>query len=108
MAKKRGMAIKIMSIEMDAKITRLETTGSNQLKNGLASPLDVKIIRDDGAWIITNDRYTVRCWGNTLEKAFISMAEDLEMLRKEYYLEKDENLTADAICLKKNLGEIFG
>ena len=102
MAKKRGVMI-----EMAAKISRIELPGG-MAKNPLTSPIDVTISNDGNQWIITNDRYTVRCWGNTLEKALISLAEDLEMLKKAYYLEKNDKLTIDAIDLKKNLAEIFG
>lgn len=74
----------------------------------LTETLTCNLAVEEGLYVLTNEYLDITAFGETLEKAKESFAEDFFFLIDEYLIEKDENLYKGAKDLKKKLKVLLG
>lgn len=73
----------------------------------LNKKLNCTVEFEDKHYIISNDELDVLVWGDTRKEAEEAFSFNFYSLYHNYYLEKDENLSAEAIELKANLKKLI-
>ncbi len=74
----------------------------------LKKPITIRLSYDKGIWCLENEELELFGCGKTLDEAFEDFKTVFESLVESYILEKDENLSDDALKLKKKLLEFLG
>jgi hypothetical protein len=73
-----------------------------------SKPIVLKRTVKDGLIILKNDDYNIRVCGHGDEELQQNLEEEIDFLKQNYIDEKEENLSTDAVALKKRLEELFG
>jgi hypothetical protein len=69
----------------------------------LARGLDITIEPEDERLVLSNEEFGLLISAQTLEEGIAAISEELDTLFEVYVNEKPENLTNDALKLRKNL-----
>jgi hypothetical protein len=88
------------------KITiELEEVRSPGVIYRLSDPIQVEVSFENGLWVYEAKAFSILAFGSTEAEALCSFYEDFAVLWEEIGQSSDENLTADALSVKRALGE---